>query len=111
MNATNTWHVADGASVAPHVVSSTKSVGLVPARVIAERLIVVVVVLVSVTVCAADVVACVVVGKATVVALSVSVGAALPVPVSVTVCGEPVALSVTLRDPVSAAAEAGLKAT
>ena len=111
MNATNTWQVAAGASVGPQVFSSTKSAGLVPASVIELRLIVVVVPLVSVTVCAAEVVACVVVGKVRVVALSVSAGAAVPFPVSVTVCGEPVALSVTLNVPVSAAAEAGLNAT
>jgi hypothetical protein len=79
--------------------------------VIEVRLIVVVVPLVSVTVCAAEVVACVVVGKARVVALSVSTGAVVPVPVRVTVCGEPVALSVTLSVPERAAAEAGLNAT
>src|SRR5579862_2107408 len=111
LKAINTWQVAAGASVAPHVFSSTKSVGLVPASAIELRLIATVVPLVSVTVCAAEVVACVVVGKARVVALNVSFGAAVPVPVKVSVCGEPVALSVTLRVPVSAAAEAGLNAT
>jgi hypothetical protein len=85
LKAINTWQVAAGASVAPQVFSSTKSAGLVPDSVIEVRLIVVVVPLVSVTVCAAEVVAWVVVGKARVVALSVSAGAAVPVPDSVTV--------------------------
>ena len=44
--------------------------------------------------------------------LSLSNGVAIPVRVSVTFCGEPVALSVTSRCvPESAAAEAGLNAT
>ena len=111
LNATNTWHVAAGARVAPQVFSSTKSAAPVPASVIDVRLIVVVVLLVSVTVCAAEVVPCVVVGNARAVALSVNTGAAVPVPVSVTVWGEPVALSVTLSEPDRAAAEAGLNAT
>jgi hypothetical protein len=111
LKATNTWHVAAGASVVPQVVSSTKSVGLVPARVIEARLIVAVPLLVRVTVCAAEVVPWVVVGKVRLAALSVSVDAAVPVPVNVTVCGEPAALSVTLNVPESAAAEAGLNAT
>jgi hypothetical protein len=45
------------------------------------------------------------------VALSFTEGAAVPVPVRVTFCGEPVALSVMLKVPDSADAEAGLKAT
>src|SRR5579863_7710748 len=111
LKATNTWQVAAGASVAPHVLSSTKSAGLVPVNVIEARFMVVVVALVRVSVCAAEVVACVVVGKARLVALLVSVGAAVPVPFNATVCGEPVALSATLSVPERAAAEAGLNAT
>lgn len=67
--------------------------------------------LLSVTGRASEVVPCVVVGKATLVALSLTEGAALPVPVSVTFCGEPDALSVMLMLPESVAAEAGSKAT
>ncbi len=102
---------AAGANVAPHVLSASKSVGLVPVSVMDVKVNVAVPELVRVIAWAAEVVPCVVVGKAMLVVLSFTEGAAVPVPVSVTFCGEPVALSVMLSVPVSAAAEAGLNAT
>ena len=83
---------------------------MAPVSVIEVRSMVAVPALVSVTACAADVVAWVVVGKAMLVVLSFTEGTAVPVPVSVTFCGEPVAVSVMLSVPERAAAEAGLKA-
>ena len=111
MKATYTTQLAAGASVAPQVFSSSKSVGLVPVSVIEVSVSVEVPPLVSVTGTAADVVPCVVVGNAIDVTLSLTEGNAVPVPVSVTFCGEPVALSATLMVPVSAAAEVGANAT
>lgn len=111
LKATYTTQLADGASVAPHVFSSSKSAGLVPVSVMEVKVIVAVPLLVSVTAFAADVLPGAVFGKVRLDALSVTEGAAVPVPVSVTFCGEPVALSVTLRVPLSAAAELGWKAT
>jgi hypothetical protein len=67
--------------------------------------------LVSVTALAAEVVPLFVVGKARLVTLSLTEGAAVPVPVNVTFCGDPVAVSVTLIVPVSAPAATGLNAT
>jgi hypothetical protein len=66
---------------------------------------------VRVMVDATEIAPCRVAGNVMLVALSFIVGAAVPVPVSVTWCGEPVALSVTLSVAESAAAEAGLKPT
>jgi len=91
--------------------SASKSVGLVPVRVIEVSVKVALPELVRVIAWAAEVVPCVVAGKAMLVALSFTEGAAVPVPVNVTFCGEPVALSVMLNVPDSAAAEAGVKAT
>ncbi len=91
--------------------SASKSVGLAPARVMEVRFTVAVPELVRVTVWAAEVVPCLVVGKAMLVVLSLMEGAVDPVPVRVTFWGEPVALSVIVSVAVSAAAEAGLKAT
>jgi hypothetical protein len=84
---------------------------LVPVSEIEVRVSAAVPELVSVTACAADVVPCVVAGKAMLVGLSLTEGAAVPVPDRVTFCGVPVALSATLRVPVRAAADAGLNAT
>ena len=57
---------------------------------------------------AVDVAPALVVGKVRVVALSFTIGAAAPVPLKAIVCGEPLALSVTLIVAVRAAAVAGL---
>jgi hypothetical protein len=62
------------------VFNSSKSVGLVPAREIELIVIVAVPLLVRVMVCAAEVVPCRVVGKAMLVTLGFSAGAAVPVP-------------------------------
>ena len=81
-----------------------------PVRAMEVRSSVAVPELVRVTGTAYDMVTWVVVGKAMLVTLSLTDGAAVPVPVRVTFWGEPEALSVTLRAPVRAAAEAGSKA-
>jgi len=111
LKATYTTQLADGARVAPQVFSSSKSVGLVPVRVMEVSVSVAAPELVRVTAWASEVLPWAVVGNVRLLALSLTDGAAVPVPVSVTCCGEPRALSVTIRVPVSAAAEAGLKAT
>lgn len=67
--------------------------------------------LVSVTLCASEVVPLAVDGKVRLLVLRVTESTAVPVPLSATVCGEPVAVSAMLRVALRAAAEAGLKAT
>jgi hypothetical protein len=67
--------------------------------------------LVTVTVWYSDVVFSTVEAKVRLVVLSVTVGFAVPVPLSAAVCGLPAALSATLNDAASTPAEAGLKAT
>ena len=67
--------------------------------------------LVSVTAWAALVVPRAVEGKVSAAVLRVTESVAVPVPLSATVCGEPGAVSATLRVALRAAAEAGLKAT
>jgi hypothetical protein len=111
LNARYTLQVAAGASVAPQPFNPTKAEGLVPVSAIELKLMVAVPVLVRVTVTAADVVPCRVTGNGILVMPNFKVGAALPVPVSVTLCGEPTALSVKFSVAESAAAESGLKAT
>jgi hypothetical protein len=111
LNATNTLQDAEGARVAPQVFNSTKSVGLAPASPIELIVTVDVPVFVTVTVVAADVVPCRVVGNGMLPGLTVSVGTPVPLPVSVTMCGEPAALSVTLTVAESEPVPAGLKAT
>jgi hypothetical protein len=111
LKATYTTQLADGASVGPHVFSSSKSVGFVPVSVIEVSVSATAPLLVSVTACAADMVPCTVVGNVKLVVLSFTEGAAVPVPVRVTFCGEPSAPSAMLSVPVSAAADAGSNAT
>ena len=106
-----TVHDVAGARVGAQVFSCEKDVGFVPAMEIELRSAVAAPAFVTVTVMAADVVPWVVAGKVSDVALSVSVGSATPVPVRVTTCGLPAALSAIERIAEYAAAEAGLKAT
>ena len=94
LNATYTVQFAPGASVAPHVFSSSKSVGLVPVRVMDVSFSVAAPPLVSVTAKASEVVPWVVVGKAMLLVLSLIEGATVPVPDKATFWGEPLALSV-----------------
>ena len=77
-------HAAAGASVGPQVFNSTKSVGLVPFNVMEDSVMIAVPLFVSVTAFVVEVFPCSVVGKARLVALSFSMGAAVPDPVSVT---------------------------
>ena len=111
VNATYTVQDAAGASVAAQLFTWRKSVGLAPVMAMEVRSSVAVPALVRVTGSASEAVPWVVVGKASAVTLSLTEGAAAPVPVRVTFCGEPVALSVTPRVAVRAPAAAGLKAT
>ena len=110
LKATYTVQLAPAARVGVQVFSASKSVGLVPVSAMDVRFSVAVPELVRVIACAAETFPWVVVGKAMLVVLSLTEGIAVPVPVRVTFCGEPVALSVTLSVPVRAAAEAGSKA-
>ena len=93
--------LAPAASVVPQTllpVTMAKSVGLVPARVMPLMVSAALPVLLSVAARAAAVAPTVVLGKAA-GAVSDATGAAtaVPVPVRVAVCGEPVALSATER--------------
>src|SRR5579863_1049 len=109
-NATSIVQFAAGASVAPHVVSITKSAAPVPVTVIPVMSRIAVPWLVTVTLFAAELVPCVTDPNASVVALSVTESAATPVPLSATVCGEPDALSETIKLALKAEAFAGRKA-
>jgi len=111
VKATATVQVAAGARVGVQVLSCVKEVGVVPEMEIELTSTVAAPEFLRVTVRAAEVVPCVVVGNVSAVALRVIAGAATPVPVSVTFCGEPGALSAIERVAEKAAAEAGLKAT
>ena len=107
--------LAPAASVAPQAfepVALAKSLGLVPAMVMPLMVSVALPVLLSVAARAAEVAPTVVLGKAT-VGVSEAIGAAtaVPVPVRVAVCGEPVALSATESVAEKLVAEAGVKVT
>jgi len=103
------------ASVVPQVLAVwTKEVGSVPVRVMPPEVIVsgvVVLVFFRVATWAAVSTPIVVLAKVRVAGVRVTVGAGNPVPVRVTFCGEPVALSATERLAVSVPAAAGLNAT
>ena len=88
-----------------------KDEALVPVNVMLVRYSVEVPALVRVTLCASLNVPLAVAAKVRLLVLSVSEGAAVPVPLSFTVCGEPLAVSAMLRVALNAAAEAGLNAT
>lgn len=103
--------LAPAANVGPQVFSASKSAGFVPVSVIEDSVNVAVPLFVRMTGCASEVVPCFVVGKAMLVVLNLTEGALVPVPVSVTFCGDPAAVSVTLSVPESAAAEVGANAT
>ena len=103
------------ASVVPHAlvpVAMAKSVGLVPVMVMPVMFSVAVPVFESVATCEALVVPVVPV-KASVGGVSVAAGAAaaVPVPLSAVVCGEPDALSATESVAEKAAADAGVNVT
>jgi hypothetical protein len=107
---------APAARVLPHgllPVVVAKSVGLVPVIVIPVIVNVALPLLVNVTVVAALVVPIVWLANTTGLGASVTAGAggAVPVPVSVEVCGEPLELSVTCSVAVKVAAEPGVKVT
>lgn len=111
VKATAAVQVAAGASGALQLFNCENEAGLAPEMETELILAVVAPAFVTVSAIAAEVVPWVVAGKASVAALSVMVGSATPVPVSVTFCGEPLALSAMERTAEKAAADAGLKAT
>lgn len=102
---------AAGARVGPQVLSSVYEAAAVPVIAMDVMFNVEAPELVIVTDCAGEVVPCVVAAKVKVVGLRVTDGFAVPVPVTVTFCGEPAALSTTLKVPVRAPADSGLNAT
>ncbi len=100
--------------MAPQVLALwVNAVGFAPPSVIPVIVSAAVPVLESVRVCAALVVATFWLPKASVAGVSVAngTGAAVPVPVSATVCGDPLTLSATLIVAAKFAAEAGVKVT
>jgi hypothetical protein len=113
VNVTEMVHDASAARVSPHVVVSAKSVAFVPPIVMPEIVSVAVPVFDSVTVCALDVAPDTTFPKLSVVGERVAIGAGgtVPVPLSVAVCGEPVALSATETVALKLAADAGVKVT
>lgn len=110
---TKTPQLAPAASVAPHECNCRNDVGLVPAIVIELRVTDRVPVFFTVTSCAALVVPDTVFGNVRAVGDRVidRVDATVPVPLSVTFWGEPVALSATLRVAGKLPVVAGLKLT
>jgi hypothetical protein len=111
LNATSIVQTAAGVSVGPQVFNSRNEVGSVPVSAIPVISSVVVPLLVTVTLCAADVVPLAVDANVRLALLRVTEGFATPVPVSVAICGVPGAVSETLSVAFSAPAEAGLNAT
>jgi hypothetical protein len=110
LNSTETVHVAPAANDVVQVFAEIRyEDALVPVSVSEVRVTAAVPVFFTVTVCAADVEPTVVEAKVSAVGDSVTVSAAaVPDPVNVTVCGEPVALSAIDRLPVSVPAAVGL---
>jgi hypothetical protein len=111
VNPAYTVQVAPAVRVAPHVLRARNDVGLVPPSVMESNSTTAVLEFVSVTVFIAELLPTFTVPNASVVALNFSTGTAIPVPVSVTFCGDPVALSVMVNVPLSAPAADGLKLT
>ena len=114
LNSTETVQLAPAARVEPQVVADfRKELALVPVIVSEVRVTEPVPVFFTVTVCAAVVDSSVVEAKVRLVGESetVKVGAAVPVPVRVMVCGVPVALSAIDRLALSVPVAAGLNST
>ena len=100
---------APAARLVPQVFEKTKEDALVPPTTMLEIDSAVPPVLVMVTDCEALAVPIACIPNAKLVAESKTAGGARPVPVSETVCGEPVALSVMVTVAVNAPADAGVK--
>jgi len=114
LNSTETVQVAPTASEVPQVVADFRNdVALVPVIVSEVIVMAAVPLFFTVTTCATVLDPTVVEANVRLAGDSVTTGAvaAAPVPVSVTLCGEPVALSAIETDPVSAPAVAGLNST
>jgi len=104
--------LAPAASDVPQVLVCAKSDGLAPASVIPEIVSAALPVFLSVAVCAAEVVPVVAVKLSDDgVSDAIGAGGTVPVPLSWTVCGEPVALSTIESVAAKLAAEAGVKVT
>jgi hypothetical protein len=113
-NVTEIVHVPFAASVLPQVFAEiAKSAGLVPPSVTLVIVSVALPGLESVMFCAVAVVPTAVVENGTLLGVSTACGtsAAVPVPVSVVVCGEPDALSTTVTVAAKLAADAGVNVT
>src|ERR1017187_1271156 len=106
-------HEAPAASEVPQVLISTNEAAFVPPSAMELMVAAAVPVLLTVTTWAALVAAVTVAGKAIEAGVSFTTGAAAaaPVPIRVTVCGEPVALSAMDSEAVNAPAAAGLNST
>ena len=113
VNVTAIVHDAPAASDSPQVVVSAKSAAFVPPIVIPEIVSAALPVFDSVTVCALVVTPVTTFPKFTVLGESVAIGAAgaVPDPLSVAVCGEPVALSATETVAAKLATEPGVNVT
>jgi hypothetical protein len=114
LNSTETVQVALAASEVPQVVADLRNeVAFVPVMVSDDSVTAVVLVFFTVTICAVEVEPMAVDAKVKLAGESVTVRApaAVAVPVSATVCGEPVALSATDRLPDFAPAVTGLNST
>ena len=113
LNVTESVQLEPAASVVPQVLDNTKSSAWAPVTVMDENDNAALPLLATVTVLAADVVPLGCDAKASELALNFTAAAppAVPVPVSLTVCGEPVALSEILMPAALAPAETGLNVT
>lgn len=111
LNATKITQLAAGANVGPQVLSCVNDVLPVPVMEMPVMFKGDVPALVTVTICATEVVPLAVVAKVSFVVLSVTESWIVPVPLRAAVCGEGAAVSATLNVALSAPAAAGLKAT
>jgi len=111
LNAIESVQLAPAASDVEQVFAANeKSLAFVPVKTKDFTVNAVVLVFLSVTTCAAEVVPVFVVANFRLAGVNETVASAAPVPFSATVCGEPVALSVVVRLAVALPAAAGLNA-
>ena len=104
--------LAPAASVAPQVLVWANSDGFVPVTVIPLMFSTALPVFLSVATCAVAVVPdCAVKLSEVGVMVAMGAGGAVPMPLRITVCGDPVALSAIERMAVKAATDAGVKVT
>jgi len=111
LKATVTVHDALTANDDPQLLVCVNEVGLEPVSATLEIAMAAVPVFFSVTACVADELPVIVVAKLRLAVDTLTRGTPMPVPVSATVCGEPVALSTMLSDAGFAPTPVGLKVT